>query len=238
MLPSRIMFKAFILVFVVLRFLRDIETSQNVTQTSIELNTDEANDVAEAILNGGLQGFFVANISHNEEDIGSCQILRTSVYQVELRASGDVFEIIAEESETRNTLNCLKKDKFVSLINEGNITRARQLECVASGETLPKELPIDHFVKFPCFREEFRIMDANESQRFDYDDIGIPKEIQSTEFHIKILGSGEEFLVDTHEVIDFYMSIPVAVRSGSRSKLLLSLVGGGNYTKMRKVKRV
>lgn len=83
-------------------------------------------------------------------------------------------------------------------------------------------------------------MDANYSLRYNYNDTDAPEEIQLTEFHIEIINSGEKFLVDTEELVEFYLSVPIYVPKwrSHQPKLLLSLLGGGSYTKMRKVKPV
>lgn len=72
--------------------------------------------------------------------------MRTTIYQVVLYATEEVFEIITEEN-VNNTINCSKKDKLINLIDRGNVTRTRQLESDLNGELVSKEIPIDRFME-------------------------------------------------------------------------------------------
>ncbi|KAL9697937.1 hypothetical protein quinque_001378 [Culex quinquefasciatus] len=214
----------------------DIPAEQD-AQTVPSLSPEESSEVAQAIVSAGLDGFVILQISHSDIDIDSCRIIRTMIYQVELRATGDIYEITSEQNSTKPQ-NCWNKSKFVNIVARGNITRVLQLKKLnGGGESQQVEVPVDQFLKdrSGITQEHFWLVGTKYSYRFGEGD-DLDNDIELIEFHIRMMDSNEEFLVSTEAAVGFHGAYPVEPKKTPYPpKVLLSLLGGGSIAKMKRL---
>ncbi|XP_058818240.1 uncharacterized protein LOC131681458 isoform X2 [Topomyia yanbarensis] len=183
-------------------------------------------------------GFSIIRIRDSDKDMDSCPVLRTSVYQIEVHSTNEIFEITAEHNST-NSGNCRNKLKFLRLLNEQKITRIRYLKDNVSGEF--EELADEEFQEF-CVtfdRGNFRVLDSKLSYSFDEDeDPSDDHYTELIEFHIQIVATGKEYLVNMAGISRGIEATSIEPRTHPLpSKMLLSLLGGGNYSKIQKIVR-
>ncbi|XP_055602049.1 uncharacterized protein LOC129750903 [Uranotaenia lowii] len=206
-------------------------------ENATELGPDEAAETAQSFLEAGLEGISINRITHRDQDIDSCHLIRTSIYEVQLLTSGETFEITTV-TNTTNRQNCWNKDKLVALIAARKLNRVLKSRKdvflkVANLEIIPVEDFLTNFSNMK--QEDFYLFSATYSYKFDESNEP-DQDFELIAFNIKMIDSGDEYLINTETVVGFDSSVDVKTRKTPYPpKVLLSLLGGGSYTNMRRL---
>ncbi|XP_065084188.1 uncharacterized protein LOC135706501 [Ochlerotatus camptorhynchus] len=225
---SKIIFN--ILVFY---FVGCLPTDTSDAGPTTDLTPDEASHVAQSFLEAGLEGFTLLRIHHFDEDIDSCNLIRTSTYEVQLQSTGEVFEI-SSESNITNASNCRRKHKLMQAISQARVTRVQCLGKITNDTLKWEEMSIEQFQEemSTIVQEDFRIVTAKHSYRFAEEN-GAEFDTELIELLVQIINSGKEYLVNIEGKLDFDgQVIPRTYRYPP--KVLLSLLGGGRFSKIKR----
>lgn len=90
---------------------------------------------------------------------------------------------------------------------------------------------IDCFV-ISVFREDFRIVTANHSYIFAGED-GAEFDAELIELLVQMIPSGKEYVVNIEGALEFFGPV-ITRRKPYPPKVLLSLLGGGSFSKIKR----
>ncbi|XP_001655285.2 uncharacterized protein LOC5580145 [Aedes aegypti] len=201
-----------------------------------DLTTDEASQVAQSLVDAGLNGFKMLRVRYSKVDVDSCNMILTSIFEVQLRSTGEVFEI-SSDSNVTDAVNCKSKRKLLEAIKIGGFTRVQHMTKVKDDQTELKDISIDQFRadKKMLEQKDFRIVASNYSYQFAGDE-GVVSDAELIELHVRMVDTGNEYLVNIVGEIEMFGPVISRANVNYPPKVLLSLLGGGSYSKMKRKK--
>nr|XP_029717045.1 uncharacterized protein LOC109406683 [Aedes albopictus] len=201
-----------------------------------ELTAVEASQVAETFIEAGLDGFRLLRVRYTKEDIDTCNMVLTSTFEVQLQSTGEVYEI-SSDSNITDAVNCKSKRKLVEGIQGGNLTRVQQFIKDRDDTVRLVDISVDQFRidMAELEQKDIRIVSSNYTYQFGFDE-GVDTDAELVELHVRMVNTGNEYVVNI--VGDIELSGPIHPRTRPYPpKVLLSLLGGGSYSKMKRVKK-
>lgn len=83
-------------------------------------------------------------VRYSKVDVDSCNMILTSIFEVQLRSTGEVFEI-SSDSNVTDAVNCKSKRKLLEAIKIGGFTRVQHMSKVKDDQTELINISIDQF---------------------------------------------------------------------------------------------
>ncbi|XP_062551431.1 uncharacterized protein LOC134216589 isoform X2 [Armigeres subalbatus] len=180
------------------------------------------------------QGIVLLRVRYVIEDIDSCNMVQTSIYEVQLQSTSETFEISSESNITDAT-NCRNKRKLLEAIQLGGLIRVQNVVKIEGDQIQLENISVEQFRldMEKLVPEDFRIVDSKFSYQFATDG-EVTSDAELIEMRVRMVNTGNEYVVNTIGAMEVYGAMAPRARPYP-PKVLLSLLGGGSYKKMKRI---